>query len=362
MLLLLQVVRVLSVTTTAVRRSPLESHLHLAKALWRLIVRESDTVVDATCGRGRDTAELVRLAPRGRVVAMDTNAEAIEACRGLAVELYHQSHERPPDVDRARLVVFNLGYLPGAAVREPTRAETTLRALESWVLPILEEGGAASIMVYPGHSDGAREATALEVFARSLSNTAWRATEHRPVNHRREAPYLLTIFRVENSRKAPDDDDDDANLKFARTAALRALSPSAESIADSAEEENADEQPQKDDAEHPPPEDEDDDRQQESTRGGSAAREPGRDEGAFAEDPASDSTEEETSPVHHPQGEITNSAEQLDGASEPAANEDDPGPDELPTTDASTPPHHSGGFICARDADGNWVCGRSSSS
>lgn len=175
------------------------SHLTLAKAVWRSVLCPSDVVVDATCGNGHDLLELVSLARSGRVIGMDIDPCAIEECRRRVqgVELYEQSHEYPPpDVEEMKLVVFNLGFLPSAAERRPTMAESTLGALDSWVLPKLAEGGCASLTVYPGHEEGRREAEALRSFARSLSNSKWRATEHVAVNHDAKAPYLLTIHRL----------------------------------------------------------------------------------------------------------------------------------------------------------------------
>lgn len=181
----------------SVRRS---SHLTLAKAVWRsVLLSPSDVAVDATCGNGHDLVELVSLA--GRVIGMDVDPEAIEECRRRVegVELYQQSHEYPPPVDdetTMNLVVFNLGYLPSSSQRRPTKAETTLRALDDWVLPKLAQGGCASLTVYPGHAEGRRESEALNSFARSLSDSNWRATEHVAVNHKPNAPYLLTIHKL----------------------------------------------------------------------------------------------------------------------------------------------------------------------
>lgn len=187
------------------REDALESHITLAHTLWRSMIAEQDTCVDATCGRGHDTFELLRLVgKKGRVVAMDQDPEAIEYCRGRAdlsfVEFWVQSHEYPPpNITSAKLVVFNLGYLPGRAKRTPTQAATTLAALTDWVLPTLEEGGCASITVYPGHPEGGREARALAAFVRELPDSAFRATEHIAVNHKASAPYLLTIYKLRHS-------------------------------------------------------------------------------------------------------------------------------------------------------------------
>mmetsp|Transcript_2702 Transcript_2702/g.8488 ORF Transcript_2702/g.8488 Transcript_2702/m.8488 type:complete len:325 (+) Transcript_2702:24-998(+) len=227
-------------------REGTESHLTLARTVWRSVVRAEDVCVDATCGRGRDAAVLARLVgPEGRVIAVDADREAVETCRRQleSVQVKWQSHaERVEGAEEVGLVVFNLGYLPGAAVRRPTRAETTVEALENWALAALRVGGCASIVVYPGHAEGRREARALAALARALPDTHWRATEHVAVNHKPAAPYLLTLHKL-----APD-----APLGEAPDAARRALVMTEPAVTTETTQETAD---QEDDS--PPPDDAD---------------------------------------------------------------------------------------------------------
>ena len=50
-------------------------------------VRPGDLCIDATAGKGRDTALLARLTgPAGRVIALDIQPQALEATRRLAEE------------------------------------------------------------------------------------------------------------------------------------------------------------------------------------------------------------------------------------------------------------------------------------
>ena len=201
---------------------PTQSHLSLAHSLWRAAVKPGDVVVDATAGRGYDTEVLLGLAGReGMTYALDVDAEALAACAERcgatlggddvdecfsALEMSHASP--PPGLAprTARLVVFNLGFLPSkgrGAQRDPradavptTTAETTVTALAAWALDAVQPGGAVSVAVYPGHSQGSREAAALRAFAASLSPSIWRATEHAAINHAQTAPFLLTLHRL----------------------------------------------------------------------------------------------------------------------------------------------------------------------
>lgn len=53
----------------------------------------------------------------------------------------------------ARLVTFNLGYLPGGDRTFTTQSDTTLKALEAAKV-ILMDGGLISLVVYVGHPGG----------------------------------------------------------------------------------------------------------------------------------------------------------------------------------------------------------------
>ena len=237
-----------SSSSLGVVSSPLQSHLTLSKALWRATVEPSDTVVDATCGRGYDTLELVKLTPLGHVFAMDTNPRAISVAKARVAEwlqsdlsprctFVERSHATPPDgLDRPKLVVFNLGYFPGTEDGERrmleniTEAESTIAALESWALPRLASAGFVSLAIYPGHEQGKREARALDAFAGALSPTFWRAASHRILNHdRNRAPYLMTLHRQPKRKSSALQDDIDirANLKDAKTIAINAITSSS---------------------------------------------------------------------------------------------------------------------------------------
>ena len=88
--------------------------------------------IDATAGKGRDTALLCRLAgPEGRVLAFDIQPEAVEQTRalleaeGLQAEVHLDSHahmDRYAQPETVDCVVFNFGRLPGGDPQIMTRA------------------------------------------------------------------------------------------------------------------------------------------------------------------------------------------------------------------------------------------------
>lgn len=177
-----------------------QSHLDLAHHYWSNLVKPGDTVIDATCGNGYDTLRLATMiGPTGRVYAYDIQPAAIEMTGDLLtkeglldrVELRGVSHISFEGIALPRLIVYNLGYLPGSDKQIKTVTETTLLSIAHG-LEILQPGGMISITAYPGHEEGALEEQALQIFFSSLSPTTWSCTFHKWLN-RQQAPVLFLI-------------------------------------------------------------------------------------------------------------------------------------------------------------------------
>jgi hypothetical protein len=88
-----------------------------------------------------------------------------------------------------RLIVFNLGYLPGGNKAVTTQTESTLDTLQK-CLSILAPDGAISITCYPGHEEGLREMEAILQFVQTL--TDWHVCHYQWVNRPR-SPSLFWI-------------------------------------------------------------------------------------------------------------------------------------------------------------------------
>eukprot|EP00584_Thalassiosira_punctigera_P025171 CAMPEP_0172569494 /NCGR_PEP_ID=MMETSP1067-20121228/123721_1 /TAXON_ID=265564 ORGANISM="Thalassiosira punctigera, Strain Tpunct2005C2" /NCGR_SAMPLE_ID=MMETSP1067 /ASSEMBLY_ACC=CAM_ASM_000444 /LENGTH=461 /DNA_ID=CAMNT_0013361327 /DNA_START=101 /DNA_END=1486 /DNA_ORIENTATION=- len=183
----------------------------LAHSLWRsTILPYQDTVIDATCGNGKDCLALARMlfpgsigedsniaacqaTSRPELIGIDIQSRAIHNTKrsllsSLPSDIYYnhvtlleQSHERlmdvPSDAGSVGLVCYNLGYLPGAPSQErpdipsnykecQTQTETTLNSITDASL-LLRVGGLLSVLTYPGSN--LEESTVVERFVEGLA-------------------------------------------------------------------------------------------------------------------------------------------------------------------------------------------------
>ena len=172
-------------------------------------LRDGARAVDATMGNGQDTLWLCRrVGEAGRVYAFDVQPEAVARTRqrledaGVAqrAELNCLGHERMAEVvpGPVDVVMFNLGWLPGAAHAVTTRTETTLLAVNA-ALGLLKPDGLLTVCVYPGHPEGTRELEALTHWAETLDPRRFDALLRRYMNQPNDPPQLIAVKR--NRRK-----------------------------------------------------------------------------------------------------------------------------------------------------------------
>lgn len=180
-----------------------QSPLDLAALYWKKIIQPNDVVIDATCGNGYDTLKLSRSAHR--LYSFDIQKEAIAQTRLLLekelspeelkkVYLEQRCHSTFPNEIKpqtVRLIVYNLGYLPGGNKSFTTTESLTLESLKAAQL-LLIEGGVISITCYPGHEEGSKEQETLLEYTKTLSPKEWSCCHHVWVN-RNKSPSLLLI-------------------------------------------------------------------------------------------------------------------------------------------------------------------------
>jgi len=179
---------------------PWSTPITLAHHYWELLLQPYDIVIDATCGNGKDTLKLATLVPKGLVIGLDIQKEAIDKTAKITIDhphvhLFEQSHAEFPPLayeNKIKLIVYNLGYLPGSGNKNLTTfTHSTLISIKN-SFNLLDKQGALSITCYPGHLEGQKEEKALLELIPLLSKKEWHVCYHKWVN-RPSSPSLLLI-------------------------------------------------------------------------------------------------------------------------------------------------------------------------
>jgi SAM-dependent methyltransferase len=159
----------------------MKPHLETARLFWKELLKPDDTVIDATCGNGKDTAYLAELVLQGKVISLDIQEAALSQARQIAshphVDFRLQSHADLPLLEGVKLVVYNLGYLPGGDKSITTMTSSTVASLGK-ATGLIIPGGAVSITCYPGHPEGALEAKAVAEWTYQLNSSQWDVVHH----------------------------------------------------------------------------------------------------------------------------------------------------------------------------------------
>lgn len=182
------------------------------------VLQPGDLAVDLTAGKGRDTLALARaIGSAGQVVAFDLQAAAIEQTAGLlrdhgfAVNSWpvDQALPKQPGIflievchsllnkllqAPAKVIMANLGYLPGGDQSLVTRPGSTLAALQH-SLALLAPGGRLVVTIYPSHPGGKEESGVVDDLFCRLPRDQWQVLSLHAANHS-EAPYLLVAERT----------------------------------------------------------------------------------------------------------------------------------------------------------------------
>jgi len=162
------------------------------------------TCIDATAGKGRDTALLCRLAgPEGRVLAFDIQQDAVDQTRrllaqeGLSAEVHLDSHanmERYADAGSVDCVVFNFGRLPGGDPHIVTKADSSLQAIDAG-LRLLKSGGVMAIALYYGKENGYEERDAVLAHLETLDDRIYSVLACQWSNRRSDPPMPVFIWK-----------------------------------------------------------------------------------------------------------------------------------------------------------------------
>ena len=178
--------------------------LGLVHEFLRQHVKAGAFCIDATAGKGRDTALLCRLAgPTGRVLAFDIQQEAVDQTRtllereGLTAEVILDSHanmDRYAQPGAVDCVVFNFGRLPGGDPRIFTRAESSMAAIGAG-LRLLRPGGVMAIALYYGGENGYEERDTVLEYLKTVDDRAYTVLCCDWANRRGEPPMPIFLWK-----------------------------------------------------------------------------------------------------------------------------------------------------------------------
>ena len=167
-------------------------------------LKPGDLAIDATTGNGHDSLKMAeRIAPNGRLIAIDCQDAAIETS-GNRLRAHHllqlcrflkEDHATAlpaliaEHCNQAQAIVFNLGYLPGSDKSVQTAPGSTLPALNA-AAELLQPGGLLLVTAYRGHPGGIEEADAV---ARWMQAFAGNVVCHEPDSSGQRIPPILWV-------------------------------------------------------------------------------------------------------------------------------------------------------------------------
>ncbi len=179
--------------------------LSIAHDFIRANVRGGDICIDATAGRGRDTALLCELVgENGFVYAFDIQQEAIDSTETLIRSLGysdrtrlildgHENMEKYAEAGSVSCIVFNFGRLPGGDPLIFSKADTSVRAVDS-ALRLLKSEGVLCLSIYYGSFNGYDERDALLEYLRGLDDRKYTVLLSEFANRRGEPPLSAFVW------------------------------------------------------------------------------------------------------------------------------------------------------------------------
>lgn len=198
------------------------SHLVMAQNMWREVVESGDVCIDATCGNGHDSAFIAQLldltSGQGQLYCMDVQEVALRNTKARILEkviltdddqfnnsvhLFQRNHRTFPEEikeNSVKLIVYNLGYLPGGDKNITTRKTDTLQSIII-AITLLKTGGLLSILCYRKHSiEAMEESIEIEKVLSELDPGSFRSFSHAPINWPL-APLLITTYKLPRSNQ-----------------------------------------------------------------------------------------------------------------------------------------------------------------
>lgn len=185
---------------------PSQNALSIAHKMIQERVKQGNICIDATAGRGKDTAFLCQLVgENGTVLAFDIQPEAVESTKKRLADLgleqigkvfldSHSNIDQYIEEESVDCIVFNFGYLPGGDHSIYTTPETSIQAIQKG-LKLLKKGGFMSLCVYYGGDSGYEEKNALMDFFKTIDFYQYTVLVTEFVNRPNDPPIPVFILK-----------------------------------------------------------------------------------------------------------------------------------------------------------------------
>ena len=178
--------------------------LSLAHNWMKTHIKEGAVCIDATAGRGYDTAFLCELVGKsGKVMAFDIQEKAVQSTKallqekGLEAEVYLESHTLMNHYACAESVdgiMFNFGYLPGGDHEICTHKEESIKAIETG-LKLLKKQGVMTLCIYHGGDTGFEEKEAIMSYLKTIDSKKYTVIVSEFFNRPNFPPIFAGIIR-----------------------------------------------------------------------------------------------------------------------------------------------------------------------
>ncbi len=162
--------------------------------------------IDATAGRGRDTAFLCQLVgEKGKVLAFDIQQDAIDATNVLihakgydhiatVIKDSHANMACYTSSESVDAIVFNFGYLPGGDHRIFTKPISSIEAINQGLL-LLKPCGVMCLCIYYGGDTGYEERDALLAHLETIDPKLYTVLTCNWQNRPNDPPIVALIFK-----------------------------------------------------------------------------------------------------------------------------------------------------------------------
>ena len=169
-------------------------------------VQKGDICIDATMGNGNDTALLSKLVGEsGKVIAFDVQQLALDHTKERMekeecpdnYQLVLESHEHMgnyAEKESVSCIAFNLGYLPGGDHAKATRAESSIRAIETG-LDLLKKNGLMTVCIYSGGDSGFEEKNEVLTYLKQLDGKKYLVIVSEYYNRPNNPPIPVLIIK-----------------------------------------------------------------------------------------------------------------------------------------------------------------------